>query len=1235
MSTIDASTTSVGGVIQLYVYEPFSNQFVAAEFSTIDATASDVTLQPYIFTNPSSTTITFSSDQNTFNFPTSTTNLPQLVIQNTADSNDFLRYSVRVGAGRFLTPASNTTFTFSKDQPIVPQPFTTPIPIQTPVAIPALPVGLTFSNIDGVFNLVGKPLLQGPTTTSKIIGRGSSDPSKIITVDVNFSIGPEVLYLDSNGSTTIPLSINQAVTPRTITARVPPYPLIGNNVRYTWSTLPDGLKFTDLNGTEKFSGFIPTDTSSTIVLAGTPTLNAALNAPSSGIIKVQLNAIRTTPSPNISNFITFDLSFGQQVLFNVCNVASVFFNGLSITSSPSSNSIYAYTKFGDASINDIWSSNLAPGMSLVFISNEQRAYITGTPSSNTGGPVSFRVYGSNANGFSNYTDITYSVSNDVVRFQTPTPSIDTCVNFIIGRSAESTKTDYYNAPIDFKAVADSGCNVTLTTSDLIGTGLSLSNVGSNTYRIVGIPDTTKTLGILNVTGTCAATSTTKDTSLNFAIVPDILTFPSNTFSFIQNKAITSYDFNVQTLSGRSIIGFSSANLPTGLTLSSSGILSGTPESIGSGTFNVSAFTGFQTDVCGYPFTTSTDAILLTANPQSSTYTDSEPVSIQIKGLTFSGKKVTNYMLSNIPVSYGLTINSNTGLISGVLTDSVPPNPILPPVYNFYVSAKAGTFDGSVNATIVTTNPIVSRRYVMYLPSSNTQLFANDTSGTTWSNVVTQDISGSISFVRKNNILDSNVLIYTGTANSVLSRSTNGNNFGTILYGTDAYTSAVTTDSSNWWMIGRQGDFSYIFTSYNDGLTWSTGNPIYINDVTRFYTRDSNQVTTNPYLSGGAALAYRNGLLMLGGSTMARTADFGDSWFSVTNGFQQETAYFSLDVSLMWIATGSDDYTTLNPSTPHTTNTNTIKYSIDDGNTWLNATGGFNHMGYEVVHGSGGWLATGVNYAGGYVPQLRYSTDGPTWNVLDLSTNALFTPSVTPPVAPMQIGPIGYDGTNWNVFVTRLSNTTYISELYTSPSLTGTWSVQNITSNFGVLDSNSRFVNFLPPTLVRAGNSTSSTITINTLVPNAVTFTSPVQTSYIFYQYMNITPIKITATGVGTIYYFVDKDTLPLGLVFDPVTQEITGKPMHLGDGSITIYAKDDSGVTQITLTTTTIVARIVKKQTSAGGYTSLIRQYTEVNAAQNARDARALPTQNKNLGEFQSPYKSDAVTQSNCPKCEP
>jgi hypothetical protein len=130
--------------------------------------------------------------------------------------------------------------------------------------------------------------------------------------------------------------------------------------------------------------------------------------------------------------------------------------------------------------------------------------------------------------------------------------------------------------------------------------------------------------------------------------------------------------------------------------------------------------------------------------------------------------------------------------------------------------------------------------------------------------------------------------------------------------------------------------------------------------------------------------------------------------------------------------------------------------------------------------------------------------------------------------------------------------------------------------------------------------------------------------------MPVPTITFRATdGAGTINYFVSP--LPPGLVWDPIDRTVEGRCVELGTQTFTVYAKSDTGITAFVVTVIVEVPRIIRQQSGAGAYTSLVRQYTTVNAAQNARDTRAFPTQVRGIGEFASPYPPDVITQSNCP----
>lgn len=138
-------------------------------------------------------------------------------------------------------------------------------------------------------------------------------------------------------------------------------------------------------------------------------------------------------------------------------------------------------------------------------------------------------------------------------------------------------------------------------------------------------------------------------------------------------------------------------------------------------------------------------------------------------------------------------------------------------------------------------------------------------------------------------------------------------------------------------------------------------------------------------------------------------------------------------------------------------------------------------------------------------------------------------------------------------------------------------------------------------------------------------------SFLFYQYMPIQPIFISAQGIGQVFIFVDDDTLPLGLTFNAATNSITGIPVQTGTYNVNVYARDDRGVDTIPLQIVVQIPRILKQQSSAGAYTSMVRQYTEVNAAQNAKNNLVLP--NQSLGEFMSTEPPNVTLQTVDPRC--
>lgn len=207
---------------------------------------------------------------------------------------------------------------------------------------------------------------------------------------------------------------------------------------------------------------------------------------------------------------------------------------------------------------------------------------------------------------------------------------------------------------------------------------------------------------------------------------------------------------------------------------------------------------------------------------------------------------------------------------------------------------------------------------------------------------------------------------------------------------------------------------------------------------------------------------------------------------------------------------------------------------------------------------------------------------------------------------------------------------WFTEIRSAPDLSSTWTVTDVTNSFSETpnDSNRRLVTWTRPNFLRTSQSKQINIglTFGTGIGTGPTITSPSTTSFSLYQYVPVS-LVFSATGSGSVYFFIDADELPPGLRFNPLTNTLSGKPAAQGYYVTRVFAKDSNGVTLLTLNFTVNIPRIIRKQDGAGAYTSLLRQYTEVLSAQNARDNRALPTQERRLGEFMAPPAPDVVTQ--------
>jgi hypothetical protein len=315
-----------------------------------------------------------------------------------------------------------------------------------------------------------------------------------------------------------------------------------------------------------------------------------------------------------------------------------------------------------------------------------------------------------------------------------------------------------------------------------------------------------------------------------------------------------------------------------------------------------------------------------------------------------------------------------------------------------------------------------------------------------------------------------------------------------------------------------------------------------------------------------------------------------------------------------------------PPDPYTSDANTICYSTDTGLTWTFASNTFNMNGYDLVYGNGAWMAIGLHQmpAANLRLQVRYSFDAVNWTVLTSVPSPLIE-SPTRPQSLFQLGPLAFDEQEWKIVTTQSGNATLYSHAYDLPMEVG-WTSADISGSFTSRNDEMRFTSYVAQTIDPGADVTTITFPLPNTGP---TFTSPAQSTFLFWHYMPIPPIVFTATGSGSIQYFVSP--LPTGLRWTSTTRDVSGACMRTGRQTFTVYAKSGTGITAFPVTLIVDVPRIVKKQGGAGAYTALLRDSTEVNAAQAGRDARALPTQVEGIGQLASPYPPAVVTPSNCP----
>jgi hypothetical protein len=725
VSTINTIATNIivepsipTGSLSLFKFEPFSYTFRTNSESSglvLRFSRSSSELQSFCSLIEEAQTITF---QGVFNisFSTRLSLVIDLMFGNTVVET--LTILMTVGQARFFPPVANQNFqlfqyenvsnTFGSN-PV----FLTALPITSIVSVPSLPSGLTFGGSCNSFFIQGTPLFQVPQSNYQVIGSNNTN-GRIATVIVSIKVNPQLVRIIPSLSTLSGLNVDIPITPITLTA-FEPETIYATDFKYTWTGLPDGFNFQDLNGSNVSNEFRPTNTALSIVLAGSPSLSFAnyMSTLTSNLYQVRLTGTQTdqTGKQTLGTSL-FNFSFAETVLINVSNSVSLY------QSKPLGTTdvlITAGSFFSSALISSVIADSLPPGLSLVQYIPPRIYRLSGTPTEvNLDAFYTFTA--TNTNGNTRSITVNIPINPDIVSFGGNTPADGTSFRFIVSRPLTSAKTGYYTTPIVFTATSTSESTpiVYSSTIDFAFYGLLLN---SSTGTLTGIPTIPLPITGVSITATDAL-GTIGTTSIQLTILADEFTWPNYQPSYFQNRPITPFQFvMVATLSERSIQSFSSADLPTGLFISAGGLLSGTPTEFpegGVGSFTITATTGYSTLSQAYTYSMIADQLLIVqkngTDAISRIFSGIEYQSIQysidsIVSATFSIGELTPGEEASISVS-------SNGLVSGDFT-----NATIGTVFSTILSAE---YRGLTTLTLI--NIVFSDSGgIIYIPTESSEL----------------------------------------------------------------------------------------------------------------------------------------------------------------------------------------------------------------------------------------------------------------------------------------------------------------------------------------------------------------------------------------------------------------------------------------------------------------------------------------------------------------------------------
>jgi len=697
--------------LALYLYEPFSYTFTTNPESiglSLQFIRSSSSIASYCELSADGSTVTYSGS-----YVSTSSSVLSLVVDlmyaGSIVAGSTITVLISVGKGRFFPPASNQNYQLYQYENISTTfgsnpSFLTVLPIDSIIASPSLPNGLTLAGTDSnTWFMQGTPTLQSTQSNYTIFGSNSST-GKIVSVPISIKVNPQQVRITPSVVTVAGMVVGTMITSVTFVATEPNV-ISRLGFFWTWDALPDGIGFYDMNGNSIPYGY---SLSNTIQLMGTPTLTAATTLAS---LNQTSSSVRLTGTQrqgggiNVSGSSVLTFSFGETVLFSTVTIPSLYatedlgYKNVTFTTA---------TYFASGSpITSIVAQSLPPGLSLSSLvrSGTSPNYrysvtLTGTPTVVNQSGTAYAFTATNANGNSRTQSFVIPILPDIVSFTTA-PDENTAYSYIVSKQID---------PIVFTASSSANKSITSWALSLstASYGLSLSASSGSTVVLSGIPTNPLAQTSVTITATDSLGTSAVRTIL-ITIVNDTFTWPTLAPTFIQNKPIDDYQFQVTTASGRQIQSYSATGLPTGITLSPSGVLSGTPTGSTSGSFTVSATTGYVSPPTGsqaFSYTIIPDNVLtlLTISPTPVVFTGTSfSIANAFTAFSYSGFTASNAIQSG-SVSPVTSPPATFTLVSNVLSGTIP---VYQPSFTFTVNGIYGSVTTSVTASLSLTNSPLS------------------------------------------------------------------------------------------------------------------------------------------------------------------------------------------------------------------------------------------------------------------------------------------------------------------------------------------------------------------------------------------------------------------------------------------------------------------------------------------------------------------------------------------------